>query len=318
VSAGSRRADAPTLAAPRAAFTLIELLVVMAIIALLAALVIAFFPSISSQTDEAGGAVSLQGWLNIARQKAIRNQQPFGLRLWIKDPNTMYATECQYIEQPDDFTGGTVATVNSRGNPGPWDTLVIAGADPTGGFADPTLFAVLPGDYIELLGSGLMHRIVAVNTAPPSFSLATAIPYQISTGTPTSSYRILRQPRVVGEERMPLPSTVVVDLSTNIKYSQAPYGLPVQVPLVPVYAVGLPPPNPPTGYYVDVLFSPSGSVITPSLAANYMAFWVRLPDINNPTNEFAGTPTIIAVWAQTGLAAAYPPVPGNNPYVDIR
>src|SRR5438067_6051213 len=90
-----------------AGFTLIELLVVIAIIVFLAALLIAFFPSINAQTAEANGAVDLQGWLNIARQKAIRNQNPYGLRLWVQSQNMPlgWVTECQYIEQPDDFPG---------------------------------------------------------------------------------------------------------------------------------------------------------------------------------------------------------------------
>jgi hypothetical protein len=88
---------------------------------------------------------------------------------------------------------------------------------------------------------------------------------------------------------------------------------------------------------VDVLFSPSGSVITPNLTQNIVALWVRMPDTTqpnpssstsvlvggnppagNPSNAFMGTPTIIAVMQTTGLVAAYPPVSGNNPYSDIK
>ena len=78
------------------------------------------------------------------------------------------------------------------------------------------------------------------------------------------------------------------------------------------------------GASVDVLFSPSGAVITPSLTQDKVLLWVRQPDTQspnqggNPNNVFSGTPTIIAVFAQTGLVGAYPPVPGATPYQDVR
>ena len=95
---------------------------------------------------------------------------------------------------------------------------------------------------------------------------------------------------------------MVIDLSTN-----GTFGNPLP-PLQPVAGGGA---------YVDVLFSPSGAVITPGLTTNYMAFFVRLPDPNNPNNAFYGTPSVIAVWSQSGLVAAYNPTPGN-PYVDVH
>src|SRR5439155_13869089 len=124
----------------RSGFTLVELLVVIAIIAFLAALLVASYPSISSQTAEANGAADLQGWLNIARQKAIRNQQPYGLRLWVKqdgqptatdtDFSNMWVRECQYIDQPDDFTGGNLYTTSDNAT-----DVYIVGVDVTGGFS---------------------------------------------------------------------------------------------------------------------------------------------------------------------------------------
>src|SRR5260370_1288946 len=62
-----------------------------------------------------GGAL-LQGWLDIAKQRALRDQAPRGLRLYVSsDPNLLaqvgnIVTEAQYIDQPDDFTGGTFTT----------------------------------------------------------------------------------------------------------------------------------------------------------------------------------------------------------------
>ncbi len=204
----------------RAGFTLVELLVVIAIIVVLAALLLMFYPSLSTQTAEANGAANFQGWLNIARQRAIRNQNPYGLRLWIKDVTTMYVTECSYIEQPEDLRGGTIVTRDwQNNNPPLWNTIAITPGtmDPTGGFLgaigtvpDPTLFLVQPGDYIEILGTGLMHQITGIDTNPLTglitvplpvpaqpwnpnpppipghyLTLATPIPYQIGQFDPT-------------------------------------------------------------------------------------------------------------------------------------
>src|ERR1043166_722762 len=147
-------------------FTLVELLVVMAIIALLAALVIAFFPAISSHTPESRGAANVQVWLNIARQKAIRNQQPFGLRFWVQSQNigSLWVTDCQYVEQPDDFPGSTGSSITTGTTNVANDTIQFNNVDITGGFgggSDPVQWPVQVGDNLEVLGTGLMHRIVA-------------------------------------------------------------------------------------------------------------------------------------------------------------
>jgi prepilin-type N-terminal cleavage/methylation domain-containing protein len=345
-------------------FTLVELLVAIAIIVVLAALLLAFYPSIASQTSEANGAAYLQQWLNLARQKAIRNQNPFGVRLWIKDLNTYYVTQCQYIEQPEDLRGGVIVTRDWQNNQIPvWNAVAFdptGTMDVTGGFTDPYLYLVQPNDYLEVLGTGTMHQIIDVfpgplypvapqiwNKNPPPIpgqhlKLATPIPYQIGQFDPTpppngsglpangtANFRIVRAPRVISEEMLPLPEGVVVDINvnrnlnpvTNQPYMAALYQN--TLPMSPVF--GPVPPNPPgtvVGAYIDVIFGPSGSVMTTGLSQATMNFWVRQPDPNNAANIFAGTPSIIAVFGTTGLTGAFPPAPivnpAINPYMDIQ
>jgi prepilin-type N-terminal cleavage/methylation domain-containing protein len=296
-----------TVRRARPAFTLVEMLVVLAIIVVLAGLLLAFMPSLASQTAESGGAASLQGWLNISRQKAIRNQNPYGLRIWINDTSTMLATECSYIEQPEDFTSitGTIttSTVNVAN-----DTINFTGVDVTGGLGTNTaLWPIQPGDYLEVLGSGLMHQIISIDGVNQRLLLSTGTPLPITSAT---GWRIVRAPRVVNDERLTMPSDVVIDLSTNGTYGNALPTLTAQGTM---------------GGSIDVLFGPSGSVLGGNMSTTFLALWVRMPDTSPPTATnpnppavvFAGAPTVIAVFRQTGFVGAYPPIPGTTPYSGI-
>jgi prepilin-type N-terminal cleavage/methylation domain-containing protein len=296
------------ISASRTGFTLVEMMVVLAIIAILAALLLAFLPSLASQTAEANGAANLQGWLNIARQKAVRNQNAYGLRVWISDLTNFWATECSYIEQPDDFTS-TTATISVSTTKTTNDTVTFgAPVDLTGGLATSDLWPVQPGDYLEVLGSGLMHQITSVDGVNQRVLLNTGTPFAIAGAT---SWRIVRAPRVVSDEKLSLPADVVIDFGASVlSYGHAPPR--TQVPPAPAVA---------TGYYYDILFGPSGALLNSNGSTTFVAVWVRLPDTSPPGtnigNVFAGSPTVIAVFQQTGLVGAYPPVYGGTPYVNI-
>ena len=67
--------------ARRRGFTLVELLVVIAIAAILAGIGMYAFGSFRDNSAVNNGAVLLQSWLQTARQRAIRDQAPRGLRL---------------------------------------------------------------------------------------------------------------------------------------------------------------------------------------------------------------------------------------------
>src|SRR5437870_1324304 len=94
----------------RPGFTLIELLVAMAILITLAALAVAFLPNIGAQQRVADGAGQLQQMLLTAKQKALRDGRPRGVRLLLLDPAGKEVTKLQYVEQPDDFFGGKLST----------------------------------------------------------------------------------------------------------------------------------------------------------------------------------------------------------------
>jgi prepilin-type N-terminal cleavage/methylation domain-containing protein len=281
----------------RGGFTLIELLVVIFLIAVLAALTMAFLPNAASSAREARAAVQLQGWLNVAKLRALRDQAPRGLRLWIRaDDPPNQVVECQYLEQPDDFSGGTVMSATNT-------LMIFAGVDLLNGdtTGDKKFWSVQPGDYLEVMGTGLMHYIDTVTTN--KVTIKPPLPNPLA--APTANYRIARSPRAVGDEMLKMPDGTVIDLLTNQTYGNA-----------------LPPSDPNSGIgYVDILFGPSGAVISRGVATANIHLWVRAPDLDpiKAADPYLGDPTIISVYVRTGLVDAYPPArPPDSPYLLVR
>ncbi len=282
----------------RPSFTLMELLVVIALIGIMAGLAIYFVPSFNTSAKSARGAGDLQQWLNTARQRAIRDQSPRGLRILFDAAGL--ASKCQFLEQPDDLGGGsyfvsgtgfTSLTLQTSG-PGPtYSQVTINGANFNDG-------SVQPKDYLEIHGTGLVHYIsgVAGNV------LTLQIPLQSAITTPTASFRIIRQPRVVGDETFDLPRTIVVDGNTNGTYATQA-GTSSFIESLPVDASG----------NVDIMFSPTGVVMPGKTSKARIYLWVRSTEY---TSAFDGEPTLIVVYLNSGLVASYAVNVGNasNPY----
>jgi prepilin-type N-terminal cleavage/methylation domain-containing protein len=289
--------------ARRLGYTLIELLVVISIIAVLAAITVAFLPSVAGNATEARAGVLVQGWLNVAKQRALRDQAPRGVRLWATSTNiggvalSPVCTECQYIEQPDDFNNGIIVS-NAAGTSIGFSAMTndLYNGYP-GNISDMKYWNVQPGDSLEVLGSGLMH---VIQTVPAGNVVTIYPPLPSPIAVPTPNYRIVRVPRPVGDEMLKMPDGTVVDLATNFNFGS---------PLPLVYEPGNPSP-----VAVDVLFGPSGAVISRSMASGNINLWVRTPDAGNPADPFRGSPTIISVFVRTGFVGAYPPSWQGSPY----
>jgi prepilin-type N-terminal cleavage/methylation domain-containing protein len=271
----------------RPGFTLVELLVVVTIILVLAGIAVLFVPSLADKQRASEGASQFQGWLLIAKQKALRDQGPRGIRL---TPNmgklpqypAHYVTDLQYIEQPPDFTGGLVNQFL------PNNMVSFTGVDFYGGFGptDPTLWPVQPGDYLEIKGGGSVSRIQAVGQ-----TTLTLVSTPVVVNTPTWQYRIIRQARILaGEDELQMPQNVAIDLKLSRAGSQ-----------VNVFS----------GQPIDILFSPSGTVIGQVAAYDKLALWVK----DTTLADTEGEPTLIAVFSRTGLLASYPvDLNSTNPY----
>jgi hypothetical protein len=164
------------------------------------------------------------------------------------------------------------------------------------------------------MGTGLAHRIREIrNSGPPLNRWDVLILDSPGLPSPLSAsvreFRITRQPRIAGDEVFDLPDTVVVDASTNAFYGN----------VVEQLFSG-------SGLECDVLFSPTGAVIPRGRASPYIAFWVRSTDEDilfaptDPARYFRNEPSLIVVYLNSGLVAAYPVDSGNpaNPYGLVR
>lgn len=274
----------------RHGFTLIELLVVISLIGVLAALAVLFVPALGDKERAARGGQMLQQWLQQARQKAQRDQSPRGVRV-LPPANGTFVTQCQFIEVPEDFTGGKIIRLSS--------TKVKNNS----GINYRDFIAI--GDYLEILGNGLMYRIVNIEESvtpglgdtlvvqapgfdqPPNFVLE----FQ-----ETTHYRILRQPRVTNDELLQFPDGVAIDVNPT---------------LYPGYS--MPPQTPPVA--IDLVFTPSGQLILPQATTDAVCLLVR--DMEG-LNAYGGDSTIIAVHVRSGLVAAHPPADGPDPFQFVK
>jgi type II secretory pathway pseudopilin PulG len=296
--------DLPSSVIGRPAFTLVEMLVVIIIIMLLATLVVALGPKIAGEQKVAKGADQLQGWLLIAKSRAKRDQIPTGVRL-IPDPNNPYhVRELQYIQQPDDFTGGKVRVVGNRVIAQPDPQTGQLSVDFSGGFTQIAAAPVQPEDYFEVKGGGTVHRIHRASDR--ALILYTSHPYNIA--EPTGDYRVIRRPRaLVGETPMLLAQDIAIDISTN---SFPGYG-----------SMQLPVPN--SDGSIDIMFSPAGSLLTTSSGnSSFLPLWIRdvTVDVPDPVNApgMGGGPIIVCIYKRAGFIAAHPvditPGPPYKPY----
>ncbi len=311
-------------AARRRGFTLIEIMVVIALVGVILALTYLVVPQFGRWQRATEGASQLQSWLMIAKNRALRDQAPRGLRLTPTSANTSLVTDVQFIEQPPDFSGGVITTVSlvQVGNqqlfaidftnpippapnpaPPPFDFF-------NGNQADPSVWLVQPGDYLEIKGGAMLFRILQVTTNSPPLGnrliLAPgSLPVQASPlnqnppvwvqSPPIWQYRIIRQPRVLaGEDSMQLPANVAIDLTQNAPdLNGAGNSTPLSILSLP-----------PAGTPIDIMFSPSGAVIGQQVAQDVIILWV-----GDTTIQPSWTPadqTLVAIYTRTGQVASHP------------
>ncbi len=295
----------------RKGFTLLELLVAMAIIVTVLGIAVAFLGATGYQkTAGSAGASELTGWLLIARQRALRDGVPRGIRL-IPDPtNPTVARDIQYIEQPPDFNGGQYV-ITAAGN-----TVYFRNVDLSGGQGNAALWPVQPGDLFQGVDdqTSYLHYITVVNPTPqtiadPKTGQPVVVQSITVTGRPPTPpgnalnahtswegrYRIVRAPRPLeGEAVMRLPRDVGVDLARSLI-----------APDVLVNASG-------TVTNIDILFAQTGQLLRANRTVGKVVLWVR----DTHLDGFDGDQILVAIYTRTGFIATHPADPGpNNDYV---
>ncbi len=319
----------------RRGLTLVELLVVIAIIAGLAALLVLIFPTLQDSQRAAKGADIVQGQLFVARQMALRDQQPRGVRL-VASGNfgqtitvngqqqfVPFFDQLQLIEQPAAYATGVVPNlINNPNTTWPqdpttgWYIVPFQAADPNNPATMPDFRngVVQPGDFLDLSAasdlyslppypnSGAMHLIMKVQAAAPPAQQQVWVltPPNIKyTGSPFPFYyRILRSPRpLTGEGIVNLPNGVVVDAtSDSLLYSNAS---PPQGSIIPADTDG----------NREILFDPAGKVLRASGSQGKVVLWVK----DTTALDKWGDQTLVAVYTRVGLITAQPVNVNNSP-----
>jgi prepilin-type N-terminal cleavage/methylation domain-containing protein len=314
---------------PRPAFTLVELIVAMLIVAAIAGLAVAIVPRLQDSQRATKGGDVVQGSLFLAKQLALRDQQPRGIRL-VLDASGTTASSLQLIEQPPYYAPTNGVISGAAWNPAANQPILTApffaasGLDFWGGNGpgnppgNPVLWAVQPGDYLDLGSNNrpeALYLITAVNAAPSNPSISDNLTLfqsgnqaplltsmfqtspQAMQGTSLAPavlpfpFRILRAPRpMAGQQPIKLPPDIVVDLSTS---------------KITPDVVRLPPPaNLPVATHFDILFSPSGQVMGTAGTDAKVILWVR--DNTPGGNAMAVDQTLVTVYTRTGSVASYP------------
>jgi type II secretory pathway pseudopilin PulG len=256
----------------RGAFTLIELLVVVGIILFLTTITVYFMPNFWTANKVSSAASQLQSWLLAAKSRALRDQFPRGIRVLPSGPpGNLVCKTLQFIEQPDDFSVGTIQVTNSAATGG-------TNVDFTGGFggSDPSPYPVQMNDF--LIVQGQLFRVFTnpVQGPPSTFGITP------TAGSPipaTTNYKIVRSPRLLNAEgNLRLPQDVVIDLNTG--KSQIPAD----------------------GNNNDILFGPSGALVRAGASVGKVIFWLRDPtrDTNDPGQQIA-----VVVYSRTGTITVY-------------
>lgn len=299
-------------------FTLVELLVVMTIIILIAGITALALPSILRNGKASQAANTIQGMLLAAKQRAVRDQVPAGVRFIItQDKITapsgsirLVSTEMVYVLQPDDLViSGDTLTLS--GNTATSSTMDFAGGLASALPVAAEQLPVQPGDFIELSGGGL---VTAIQQQPYASGLHGAnfdsltLNSNPSTGFPVTDYRIIRGPRrVPGEDSIKLPADVAVlmadfntstsvftNYSLNVPQRSIPFGFGAQATLM-----------------YEIVFTPSGEVLGQGQPnKDKVILFVRDMTRDNLSD---GEPALVVVSVRTGSIAIQPVDPSNPP-----
>jgi prepilin-type N-terminal cleavage/methylation domain-containing protein len=295
----------------RTGFTLIELMVVIGIVVFLAGITMLVVPTILEKDRSVDAVTSIEGWLQNARLRALRDGQPRGVRFIVNipPPNPPHlCTEAVYIEIPPVIVLGdgpgrypvqsprVVLTYDVTSSQNPTNAVTNRRCE-LQNLPPAQTSQVQPGTTLHLPVVApnqvfLINRIIgqgngiAPGTVNMEVELAEYPDAQMGAGTSLTTYHfgISALPRpLLGEPVLQLPVNTCIDLTPNV--SQPGW-------------VGV------AGIDYDVLFAPSGQTLRVATgqstgAAGQIFLWVR---------DFTKVPTVEPValgW--TSFPSGSPP-----------
>jgi prepilin-type N-terminal cleavage/methylation domain-containing protein len=312
----------------RPGVTLIELLVVIAIITALATMIVAIAPRFGERQRASRGASQLQSWLNLAKQRALRDRRPVGIRMPIvtgtsasSDPRyqfaSQYVREVMYVEVPDEGIGGTMEVpfdyepIRQNPNRPPYPSSAteyqFVNLQTTVLF-DPTLPTALlqPGDVITFtdrqMANYLQRRIIDVQKPPsgspvPQSTTVNGVTYynyriQLDQILPPAQFAT--RTFVVSRRARPVVGEPVLQLPKDIAIDISRQYDPTKPNALPTWYRMFPPTsNTGGGNPFDILFSPAGQVIgAEGNLGSRICLWVRDVSINTPSSSFNNDPMI--------------------------
>jgi hypothetical protein len=281
------------------------------------------------------GADMLQGWLLIAKQRALRDGAPRGIRLIPPTPtptwDRAYVTQLQYVEQPDGYRPGALT---DRGNPFDaqvsidssqtnYDSLVLRFlplSPSTDTVAPATQAQAMQQAYNALGGTapdvivehtnaypGQPRRVISITPDTKNNLLVIKLdqkfqnPPPQNPPPPTTNYVFYRSAQpIAGEPVLQMPRDIAIDISRDPNANSG---------AAQTWFRTYPQINTGSGPF-DILFDKTGQVIGSSgRVANRICLWVRdvsLLDPCPPNQLPPGDNTLITIYTRSGLIAAHP------------
>jgi prepilin-type N-terminal cleavage/methylation domain-containing protein len=315
----------------RRGLTLIELLVVLVIMVALFAIVAAVGPHFGERQRTNRGASQLQGWILVAKQRALRDFAPRGIRLIPPSgpPNAQYVTQLQYIEQPDPYQ----PYVLSSGIPTPVSLTLdqTTFSRVTLQFSSPAYLATAlealwptperasaPDVILEYYGRypGQPRRVINFTSSGTTLTVALDQKFEpnppLATNNPITSteYRFYRKAQpIAGEPVLQMPRDVAIDISRD----QLNATNPSWYRTFPAFNTG-------GGGSFDILFDQTGQVIGGTgRLRNRICLWVRDVSLGDPGPDKLppGDNVLITVYTRSGQIAAHPVDDGINPLTNL-
>jgi prepilin-type N-terminal cleavage/methylation domain-containing protein len=330
----------------RRGMTLIELIIVLTILAVLATLVVVYVvPVFQDNKNVVRASDRVTTALLIAKQWALRDQAPRGVRFLVDTtqptsqlvvqglaPQQFILQQMQYIELPDPIVGQSIPL-----NPAP-NFLLVGGqvlTNGTGAGATSLIFqnvdflggadtgntsegVVQPGDYFSTGGANYLiggvpasNQLTLANTVlgyPQNHGLTGAIPPVPNPSSPPPGYVYTSGAWQIIRQSRPITGEALLNLPQNIA---------IDLTWAAVAPNGTQVPQRPITGAFEIIFGPSGNVINFQGSSPAIAFVIRDITMLDPAPAgYSLDPNyarVLGVNPRTGMVAGQAVAPNSYP-----